>query len=442
MCIYLFPTYLPDAMMSDIYSSTLSCPQQSNFRSEFSIRNTFLFWVIMFEAGEGSVRQKNLGKAGRECIFDICPYKKSTSNSIVQPDDLISFGLLRKDNRLTYAGALFADYCPVYNSRLFCTRWGGLTMGAGLMDALDDAEYSANALMLVQNGIDFMRKHYKVMWRKSGMRRVEYPDYPQEALREALVNAIIHRDYSVMGSEVHIDIYDDRIEIISPGGMYDNKPIQELDIDFVPSTRRNPCVADIFQRIDYAERRGSGLKKIRRGYNSAFDRQPKFSSTEFWFKTVLFNLNYGVISDDDDETVWEVANNTDGTVNGGNGGKIGAVTSEKGPKGPKLGPKLGTKCNNGTVNGDNYGKNSAITSEKSPKLGPKLGPKEISDNQLVILKYIEQNQYITTQELSAAVNISERKIRENISKLKAKGRIKRIGTSRGRGGHWEIIETG
>jgi predicted HTH transcriptional regulator len=150
-------------------------------------------------------------------------YKKNTRKSLSLPDDLISFGMLGKDNRLTYAGALFADYCPVYNSRLFCTRWSGLSMGAGLIDALDDAEYSSNVLTLVQNGIDFMRKHYKMMWKRSGMLRVEYPDYPQEALREALINALIHRDYSIMGSEVHIDIYDDRIEITSPGGMYDRR---------------------------------------------------------------------------------------------------------------------------------------------------------------------------------------------------------------------------
>jgi predicted HTH transcriptional regulator len=66
------------------------------------------------------------------------------------------------------------------------------------------------------------------MWNVEGLRRIEYPDYPLDAMRESLINSIIHRDYSVMGSEVHIDIYDDRIEITSPGGMYDSRPIQEL----------------------------------------------------------------------------------------------------------------------------------------------------------------------------------------------------------------------
>jgi predicted HTH transcriptional regulator len=220
-------------------------------------------------------------------------YKKNTGETLALPDDLISFGLLGKENHLTYAGALFADYCPVYNSRVFCTRWSGLTMRAGLIDALDDAEHSANVITLVKNGVEFMGKHNHVMWEVKKLLRLEYPDYPQEAMREALINAIIHRNYSVMGSEVHIDIYDDRIEITSPGGMYDSKPIQNYDLRKVPSTRRNPVIADLFQRLDYAERRGSGIKKILRGYEGK-ERQPEFYSDESMFRTTLYNLNYGV----------------------------------------------------------------------------------------------------------------------------------------------------
>ena len=60
------------------------------------------------------------------------------------------------------------------------------------------------------------------------------------------------------GSEVHIDIYDDRMEIYSPGGMPDGSIIQDRDPLTVPSTRRNPVLADIFNRLGYMERKGSG----------------------------------------------------------------------------------------------------------------------------------------------------------------------------------------
>ena len=87
------------------------------------------------------------------------------------------------------------------------------------------------------------------------------PDYPERAIQEVLVNAIIHRDYAVIGSEIHIDIYDDRIEIYSPGGMFDGSFIQEQNIMEISSLRRNPIIADLFNRVHLMERRGSGLKK-------------------------------------------------------------------------------------------------------------------------------------------------------------------------------------
>lgn len=87
------------------------------------------------------------------------------------------------------------------------------------------------------------------------------------------MNGLIHRDYLVNGSEVHIDIFDDRLVIYSPGGMPDGTKIQERDIDNIPSTRRNPVLADIFGRLGYMERQGSGLNKIREAYENAVNYQ-------------------------------------------------------------------------------------------------------------------------------------------------------------------------
>ena len=72
------------------------------------------------------------------------------------------------------------------------------------------------------------------------------------------------RDYLDLGSEVHIDIFDDRMEIYSPGGMYDGSLVQELDTDHVPSRRRNPIIADIFSRTNYMEHRAAGLRRSRK----------------------------------------------------------------------------------------------------------------------------------------------------------------------------------
>ena len=100
------------------------------------------------------------------------------------------------------------------------------------------------------------------MWRKTANSREEMPEYVERSYHEALVNALAHRDYLVNGSEVHIDIYDDRMEIYSPGGMPDGSIIQDRDPLTVPSTRRNPVLADIFNRLGYMERKSSGSGKI------------------------------------------------------------------------------------------------------------------------------------------------------------------------------------
>lgn len=74
---------------------------------------------------------------------------------------------------------------------------------------------------------------------------------------------LIHQDYTVMGGEVHINIYDDRVELVSPGAMLDGTQIQDRDIYKVPSMRRNPVIADVFTQLDYMEKRGIGLRKMR-----------------------------------------------------------------------------------------------------------------------------------------------------------------------------------
>ena len=96
--------------------------------------------------------------------------------------------------------------------------------------------------------------HSKVRFEKKAQCRVDKPDYSERAVTEALVNALIHRDYLVMGSEVHIDMYDDRLEIYFPGGMYRGKPIQECGLDEIDSVRRNPVIADLFHRMKFMYR--------------------------------------------------------------------------------------------------------------------------------------------------------------------------------------------
>lgn len=166
----------------------------------------------------------------------------------------------------------------------------------GVIDAIDDKEYSGGLINLLQDGIDFVINNSKKAWGKTRDGRIELPDYPERAVMEGIVNALIHRNYLDIGSEVHIDMFDDRIEIYSPGGMYDGTKVQDRDLMRVPSRRRNPVIADIFNRLKYMDRRGSGFKKILGDYQKqpqyTDDMEPEFNSDNDSFLLILKNLNY------------------------------------------------------------------------------------------------------------------------------------------------------
>jgi predicted HTH transcriptional regulator len=218
------------------------------------------------------------------------------------------------------------------------------------------------------------------MWKKGLVYRVEYPDYPERAVQEAIVNALVHRDYTIIGSEVHIDIYDDRIEIVSPGGMYDGTLIQDRDIFNISSVRRNPIIADLFSRMNLMERRGSGLKKIVEAYE--FEEKynenlmPEFRSTESAFFTVLKNLNYEGIS---------VGQNV----------------------------------------GESVGQN----------VGQKISPKQRREN---IIELIKEDPTITAKNISDIFSLNQRTIERDLAKLTEDGYIKYEGSSKD--GKWVILK--
>lgn len=222
-------------------------------------------------------------------------YRQRT-NLELKNSDFQSFGLVDEKGMLTNAGALLADESPMRFSRIFCTRWNGLTKASGVIDALDDKEVSGSLITLLQSGEEFVRNNTKKRWKKTNTGRIEMPEYPERAVLECIVNALIHRDYTIIGSEVHIDIFDDRLEIYSPGGMVDGTCVQNLDTDNIASKRRNPIIADIFSRMHYMERRGSGFKKIKEDYKKAYcyrpELEPTFYSDISTFRVTLYNLNY------------------------------------------------------------------------------------------------------------------------------------------------------
>ena len=173
-----------------------------------------------------------------------------------------SFGLVDNKGILTYAGLLMADECPLRQSRVFCTRWNGKTKAGGSLDALDSAEITGGLVTLLEDTMSFIRRNNRTLWYKEPMQRIEIPQYMERCVMEVVVNALAHRDYLIQGSEVHVDMYDDRMVIYSPGSMPEGRLIQTMNLEDIPSVRRNPVIADIFAQLGYMERKGSGMGKI------------------------------------------------------------------------------------------------------------------------------------------------------------------------------------
>ncbi|MCM1259259.1 MAG: putative DNA binding domain-containing protein [Roseburia sp.] len=295
----------------------------------------------------------------------------------------VSFGIVDDEGNLTNAGALLADESPVRHSRLVCTRWNGLDKASGVVDAIDDHEYSGGLINLLQSGIEFVTNHSKKAWKKTSDGRIEMPEYPERAVLEGIVNALIHRNYLEVGSEVHIDMFDNRIEIYSPGGMFDGTKIQDRDLMNVPSRRRNPVIADIFSRLKYMDRRGSGFKKIIGDYKGQpqyeENMRPEFNSDYDQFLLILKNLNYKLNFLEGDE-------------------KAARKNIEK------------------------------IVKETTKKKDEK------TVNEIVDI--MAKNPEITVNKIAEMIGITADGVRYHIKKLKAQGRLERMGADRG--GCWKV----
>lgn len=219
-------------------------------------------------------------------------FKRQTGTDFVMPKDLISCGLVNSDDILTLAGALICDQGTVMQSRIFCTHWNGLSKGSVAQDAVDDKEYQGMSIInLLGNAETFVKNNSKNRWQIAGMIREEENEYPYEAVREALVNAIMHRDYQIIGSEIHIDIFEDRLEVYSPGGMLGGHFIQDMKLTQIPSRRRNQVISDVFGRLGYMDRRGSGINRILNAYKAS-GKMVGFFSNDSSFIVTLPNMLY------------------------------------------------------------------------------------------------------------------------------------------------------
>lgn len=149
--------------------------------------------------------------------------------------------------------------------------------GTTKTEFLDQRQLDGHAFLLLEEADLFLRRHLPVAGRiEAGiLERQDQPLYPPLALREALVNALCHRDYSISGGAVNVAVFDDRLEIISSGLLPPGITVADLKKDHV-SHPRNPLIAEVFFRRGLIERWGRGTQKIVELCRTAGQPEPEF----------------------------------------------------------------------------------------------------------------------------------------------------------------------
>ncbi len=146
----------------------------------------------------------------------------------------------------------YYDHCMVK-----CAKFKGTTMEL----FLDKKEYSGSIFEILEKSLNFILNHINLRGEIKGLYRTDTYEIPLVALREALINALIHRDYINKGRDIKVGVYDDIVNIVSCGG-YPNS-ISQDDIDNGRSDARNRVVANVFKELGLIEQWGSGIARIK-----------------------------------------------------------------------------------------------------------------------------------------------------------------------------------
>ena len=218
---------------------------------------------------------------------------------------------------------------------------------------------------------------------------------------------------TVMGGEIHIDIYDDRVELVSPGAMLDGTQIQDRDIYKVPSMRRNPVIADMFTQLDYMEKRGSGLRKMRelteKLPNFLPGKEPQYQTEAISFYTTFYNLNWG---ENGRIPIEEVANRVNSSL-------------EKYSIDEESSVKTFGDLQKSSVKTFGDLQNSSVKQKRLGRTAQSILDLVISDGS------------ISQDKMAEKIGVSKRAIEMQIANLKAKGLLVREGADHG--GYWRIV---
>ena len=223
--------------------------------------------IIKFFKKEGHIRFEELvnKKAKFKEDFDSQAFKNflrfaGISRTIKYESLLQNLSCLTEDKKMTNLGVLFfakdIDFIMNY-ARVDCI----LFKGTERVRILNRKEYIGSLLDNIENALAFVKNHTNTEYVITGKpRREEIHDYPESALREAVINAVCHRDYFTEEAPVSVEVFEDRVQIRNPGGLPKGYDRKRFGTESIP---RNLLIASMLHRVDYIEKAGTGISRIK-----------------------------------------------------------------------------------------------------------------------------------------------------------------------------------
>lgn len=205
-------------------------------------------------------------------FIDLCKeFRNDKSAPTVK--ELQNEEIISKDGFAKSGLMMFKDDYTGDDSLICCRLWRGKDKTGTVLDSEKIKGPLSKGLRLA---LQFIERNTKTGWKKtSDGGREEIRSYPKEAIREAMVNAIAHRDYSIYGTQIDVDIYSDRIDIVSPGSWLLPKNYNEYPLGAIPSIRRNTIIAACLDVANLMERGGTGFQTMIESYKDSTEgKQP------------------------------------------------------------------------------------------------------------------------------------------------------------------------
>ena len=205
------------------------------------------------------------------------------------PEDvLLRLGVAeRLDGNLFFrnAGVLFFARHPRHffpTAYITCLLFRGMDSGR----ILDRQDFAGGVVADIEDALHFIERNTRTAYRIEGLRRENVNEYPMGAVREAIVNAVMHRDWFFDGANVSVEIHAGRLEVASPGSLPGGMPPSALGRK---SVRRNALIAELLHRIGFVGEAGTGIRCMRGELHALGCAEPVFEPGRFF--SVIFRPN-------------------------------------------------------------------------------------------------------------------------------------------------------